>query len=99
MFWLSILENKYRLCYNAVMDTFDCAKMVDNLQRQLKQVRYNSDLQKMYKNIENMVSVISQLEVHCRQKKNYSAMEEPIERFKESVDRLEKLILIAKLID
>lgn len=81
------------------MDSFECVKITNNLYAQLKQVRYNPDLHKIYKNIEQMVSDISKIEVTCRQRKNYSALEEPIAKFKESVDRLEKLILIAKLID
>lgn len=81
------------------MDAFECSKVVDELYTKLRQVRYNSDLHKMYKNIEHMVQDISKLEVICRQRKNYSAMEEPITRFKESVDRLEKLILIALLME
>lgn len=81
------------------MDTFDCLKIVDNLNNQLKQIRFNKDLVKLFNNIQNMVDEISKLEVQCRQRKNYTAMEQPVERFKEAVDRLEKLILIAKLVD
>lgn len=81
------------------MDTFECLKLVENLSNQLKQVRYNVDLAKLFNNIQHMVDDISKLEVQCRQKKNYTAMEQPVEKFKEAVDRLEKLILIAKLID
>lgn len=90
---------KYVLCYTVKMDAFECSKLVDRLHAQLKQIRYNPDLHKMCNNIEKMVTEISKLEVTCRQRKNYSAMEQPIAKFKESVDRLEKLILIAKLID
>ena len=81
------------------MDSFECLKIADNLYTQLKQVRYNPDLHKMYKNIENMITEISKIEVTCRQRKNYSAMEEPIKQFKESVDRLEKLIIVALLME
>ena len=81
------------------MNSLDCAKIVDLLQKQLKDVRYNSDLQKMLDNINNMATEISKLEVNCRQRKNYAQLEKPIKDFNESVDRLEKLILIARLID
>lgn len=81
------------------MDAIECSNIVARLRVQLSQVSYNPDLHKIYKNIEHMVSDISKIEVTCRQRKNYSALEEPILKFKESVDRLEKLILIAKLID
>ena len=81
------------------MDAFECSKTVDELFAKLKQVRYNPDLYKIYKNIEHMVDDISKLEVVCRQRKNYSAMEEPIAEFKAAVDRLEKLILVALLME
>lgn len=81
------------------MDAFECSKVADELYVKLRQVRYNADLHKLYKNIERMVEDISKIEVVCRQRKNYSAMEQPVEKFKESVDRLEKLILIALLIE
>lgn len=60
---------------------------------------YNKDLNKLYLNLEKMVSEISKIEVECRQKKHYRRLEEPTKIFMESVDRLEKLILIAKLIE
>jgi len=53
----------------------------------------------MYKNIEEMITNISKLEVECRRLKKYDILEKPIQNFTESVDRLEKLILIAKLIE
>jgi hypothetical protein len=46
-----------------------------------------------------MVTEISKLEVISRQRKNNSILEKPIKDFLESADRLEKLILIAKLLD
>lgn len=81
------------------MDTLECSRIADELYLKLRQVRYNADLHKMYKNIERMVEDISKAEVVCRQRKNYSAMEKHVEQFKEAVDRLEKLILIALLME
>ena len=81
------------------MDSFDCLKVTEELYSKLRQVRYNSDLHKMYKNIEKMVDEISKLEVVCRQRKNYSALQGPVAEFQEAVDRLEKLILIALLME
>jgi hypothetical protein len=46
-----------------------------------------------------MVGEISKIEVECRRKQNYKMLETPIKEFKEGVDRLEKLILIAKLME
>lgn len=81
------------------MDALECRVTMDRIKRNLSQIKYNPDLHKIYRNIEQMVSKISIIEVDCRRRKNYSELVEPIKNFTESVDRLEKLILIAKLID
>lgn len=81
------------------MDALECRAVLDRVKKQLSQISYNSDLHKIYKNLEEMVSNISKIEVDCRRTKQYSKLEEPLSKFKDSVDRLEKLILIAKLID
>ena len=81
------------------MNSLECSKIVDSLQKHLKQVSYNSDLYKMLDNLNKMVTEISKLEVISRQRKNNSILEKPIKDFLESADRLEKLILIAKLLD
>jgi cob(I)alamin adenosyltransferase len=81
------------------MDALECRSVLDRVKKQLGQINYNSDLNKIYKNLEQMVSTISITEVDCRRTRQYAKLEEPIKTFQESVDRLEKLILIAKLID
>lgn len=82
------------------MDAINCRKILDNTQRQLMTLRdYNKDLIKMYKNLEKMINEISKLEVDCRRKKNFRPLQPPLKSFTEGVDRLEKLILIAKLIE
>jgi septation ring formation regulator EzrA len=81
------------------MYSFECRKILDRVKYQLKQVNYNPDLQKIYKNLEEMVTNISKIEVDCRRTKNSNMLEKPLQEFNDSVDRLEKLILLAKLLD
>lgn len=81
------------------MDALECRSVLDRVKKQLGQINYNHDLNKIYKNLEQMISTISIAEVDCRRTRQYTKLEEPIKTFQESVDRLEKLILIAKLID
>jgi len=81
------------------MDTFECRNVLNRVEHHLKQVSYNPDLHKIYKNLEEMLTNISKIEVDCRRTKKYHALEKPLQEFNESVDRLEKLILIAKLLD
>lgn len=81
------------------MHTEECRKVLDRVQKHLKQIKYNPDLNKLYTNLENMVRNISSTEVDCRRNKNYRLLEKPLKDFNNAADRLEKLILIAKIID
>lgn len=81
------------------MTALECRKILDKVQKQLSTISYNSDLHKFYKNLEKMVDTISRKEVECRRKKQYNDLITPLQNFKDEVDRLEKLILIAKLVE
>lgn len=75
-------------------------EVCDQLRKELSQIRYNPDLQKMLKNIKGMVTEVSKLEVECRRAHNKSVLLEiPLKNLNESVDHLQKLILMAKLMD
>lgn len=71
----------------------------DRLRHELALLKYNPDLRRMLHNIDNMLTDISKLEVVCRQRKTVTPLQEPLARVTESIDHLEKLILIAKLMD
>lgn len=79
------------------MDALECRNILNRVERHLKQVDYNPDLHKIFKNLQEMVTDISKIEVECRRSKKYTLLEKPLKEFNDSVDRLEKLILIAKL--
>lgn len=73
--------------------------VVDDLRRDLTKIRYNPDLIKMHKNIDNMVTQISKLEVVCRRTTSKVILETPLKNLNNAVDHLRKLILMAKLMD
>lgn len=65
----------------------------------LKSINYNKDLWKMLKNIDKMVSELSSLEVTARRIHKLNYTKEKVDEINNAIDRLEKLIIIAKLID
>lgn len=68
------------------------------LLQQQNALPYNRDLYKMYKNISNMVRELSRLEVDARRLNAPYKTEEKIAEINSAIDRLEKLLLIAKLL-
>jgi hypothetical protein len=60
---------------------------------------YNRDLHKMYRNIGNMVKELSQLEVEARRLNAPYMTAEKIAEINSAIDRLEKLMLMAKLMN
>lgn len=67
--------------------------------RQLNQLNYNPDLHKMLKNIQHMVDELSKIEVTARRIHKTSLTDEKVYEINKAIDHLEKLILIAKLVD
>lgn len=67
------------------------------LRSQLNAIPYNPDLRKMLNNITNMVTELSQLEVETRRTGKSVYTEKQVSAINESINRLEKFLLIAKL--
>ena len=63
----------------------------------LNSLNYNPDLRKMLKNIEKMVEELSKMEVDARRKQKYTYTETKVLEINTAIDHLEKLILVAKL--
>ena len=76
------------------LDWYDARNM---LQAQLDTLPYNPDLRKMLKNIDSMVEKLSKLEVDARRTHVEHYTKEQVEKVNSAIDHLEKLILIAKL--
>lgn len=68
-----------------------------SLRKQMSSIGYNPDLQKMYTNIEKMVSDLSKLEVEFRRTNKFTAVEEQLNKINNSLNHLEKLLLMAQL--
>jgi uncharacterized protein YozE (UPF0346 family) len=68
-----------------------------HLKSELKALNYNPDLNKMLKNIQIMVEDLSKLEVEARRKQKFTYTEIKANEINNAIDHLEKLILIAKL--
>ena len=77
----------------------DWDKVSNDLLMQLNTVRYNADLRLMLKNINGMVTDLSKLEVSFRRTRKYSIIEDKVTEINNAIDHLEKLILMAKLMD
>ena len=82
-----------------VKTAIDGRTVCDELRRDLSSIRYNPDLRKMLKNIEGMLTDISKKEVICRQSRQSFILEGPLASLNQSIDQLQKLILVAKLMD
>lgn len=80
-----------------IEQSLDWQEVSTKLRNELHNIGYNPDLLKMHKNIEKMISELSKLEVTGRRLHNNKFLIEPIEKINKSIDHLEKLILMAKL--
>ena len=75
----------------------DWDKVGLDLQSQLSKIDYNPDLKRMFKNIDNMITELSKLEVSFRRTQKYAILDDKVLQINNAIDRLEKLILIAQL--
>ena len=75
----------------------DWAEVDRELTAQIRTIRYNSDLLKVKRNIDNMVRELSKLEVEARRIKNFKYLQPKIDEVNQAIDRLEKTILILLL--
>lgn len=82
-----------------VTDTITAIKKLDDLSIQLKNIRYNPDLHKIKKNIESMITELSKQEVIARRTKKSNHCQKILEEINQSVDYLEKLILVATIVN
>ena len=69
-----------------------------DLKTQLSKSGYNPDLQRMFRNIEKMVSELSKLEVTFRRNNKVSMLSDKVNEINNAINHLEKLILMAYLI-
>lgn len=80
-----------------IQSSLDWNTVHSELRNQIGQLPYNPDLRKMLNNISNMVSELSSLEVETRRLNKPEYSKEKVDEINKSIDHLEKLLLIAKL--
>jgi len=80
-----------------IQSSLDWNNVHSELRNQIGQLPYNPDLRKMLNNISNMVSELSSLEVETRRLNKPEYSKEKVDEINKSIDHLEKLLLIAKL--
>ena len=68
-----------------------------DLENQLRSIGYNPDLRKMLKNIDAMVTDLSKMEVEARRIHSMTLTKPKVDKINKSIDHLEKLLLMAKL--
>ena len=79
--------------------SLDWPMIETKLRKDLARINYNPDLRNMLKNIETMVTELSKEEVVARQTKRTHTTEKQAEKINKAVIHLEKLILIAQIMD
>lgn len=81
----------------AIENSLDWEKESDRLTNYISSSGYNPDLKKIFNNINSMVTELSKLEVEARRTHNNLRVEECLVKINQAIDRLDKLLLIAKL--
>jgi hypothetical protein len=67
------------------------------IRKDLNSIGYNPDLQKMFNNIQLMVTELSKLEVNGRRLRTSNFTQELVDKINKAIDHLEKLILMGLL--
>jgi len=70
-----------------------------SLRKDLSKLDYNPDLKHMLKNVEDMVKELSKEEVIARQTRRTYHLESHLEKINKAINQLEKLILIAQIMN
>jgi hypothetical protein len=79
--------------------SLDWQKVRTQLTNELNSIGYNPDLNKMLSNINPMVTELSKLEVEARRTRKKTYCDNQIEKINNAINHLEKLLLIAKLMN
>lgn len=82
-----------------IKTSLDWAEVSIQLSTRLYALPFNSDLHKMFHNIRNMVNELSKAEVDARRIHKTHMIDGKIAEINSAIDRLEKLMLMAKLMN
>jgi len=75
----------------------DWQEVSNQIRKDLNSIGYNPDLQKMFNNIQLMVTELSKLEVNGRRLRTTNFTQELVSKINKAIDHLEKLILMGLL--
>jgi hypothetical protein len=75
----------------------DWQEVYRKLRLEMNAVGHNADLYRMLGNIDKMVSELSKIEVEARRTRSTVLYREKLESINYAIDRLEKLVIMAKL--
>ena len=95
------LERKWDLVdmpYNFTT-AVEASKIIDDLKDQLKTISYNKDLRKLMHNCELLVGKLGSAEVRARQLHKPYLANKPRQDLMQAMDYLEKVIIVAKLME
>lgn len=70
-----------------------------NLRSRISDIQGNTDLRKLYNNIDSMVHTMSRLEVSARRTQRFDRVEECGDKIASALEYLDHLILIAKFME
>jgi len=79
--------------------SLDWGQARQELLTQIQSLSYNSDLRKMLRALDDMVSKLSQMEVESRRTKNNTKSTERIAQINKAIENLEQWITMAMLME
>ena len=82
-----------------IENSLEWLEVKSSLVNQLDSIGYNPDLRKMLKNIDIMIIELSKLEVEARRTRHASYSNTQKNKINKAIDHLEKLLLMAKLMN
>ena len=80
-----------------IENSLDWQEVSAKLRTDLHSIGYNYDLQKMFNNLQLMVTELSKLEVDGRRIRSTTFTQSEVDKINKAIDHLEKLILMGLL--
>lgn len=84
---------------NTFTNTTEARDAIDKMRVELYRMRYNADLRRILKNLEEMVSEMSKLEVEARRTQCYDRVHSLGHKAFEAYSHMQHLMLIARLVE
>jgi hypothetical protein len=82
---------------NRIETSADWADVSQQLRRVSREIGYNPDLNKLFKNVDNMVDELNRLEVEARRKKNRHITDSKVAEINQAIETLEGWLINLRL--